>query len=116
MTPSKDLVGDGETPQPALDLAHLSRQTLGDRALEREVLRLFATQSAALLAVLAKAAGSDDRRAAAHTLKGSARAIGAWRVAHAAERVEENSGRPDLEILGSALTEANAMISMMLAA
>jgi HPt (histidine-containing phosphotransfer) domain-containing protein len=116
MTTSKERVSEGETPQPVLDLAHLARQTLGDRGLEREVLRLFAQQSVALLAVLAKASGSDDRRAAAHTLKGSARAIGAWRVARAAERFEDNSGGRDLEILGSAVDEANAVIGTMLTA
>ena len=30
---------------------------------------------------------------AAHTLKGSARGIGAWRVAQAAERVERAAGK-----------------------
>ena len=33
-----------KAPSQAVDLAHLSRYTLGERALEREVLDLFSTQ------------------------------------------------------------------------
>jgi HPt (histidine-containing phosphotransfer) domain-containing protein len=69
-----------------IDLAHLARMTLGDAALERQVLGMFASQSTNLiqkLAVLPAEAG-----ALAHTLKGSARAIGAFRVAECAEELE----------------------------
>lgn len=105
-----------EASRPALDLVHLARQTLGDPGLEREILFLFAKQSTSLLAVLARAIRPEERRAAAHTLKGSARAIGAWRVASAAERVEGGTSRRDVALLGGAVTEANALISSMLAA
>ena len=77
---------DGE----ALDLAHLARQCMGDRDLEAEVLRQFRTEAPALAASLAQ-----DRRSSlaakadlAHRLKGSALAVGAWRIAHAAAVVE----------------------------
>ena len=72
----------------AIDLDHLSRMTLGERSLEREVLALFARQSEMLLQRM-DAANPADAAAAAHTLKGSALGIGAWRVAHAAEAVEQ---------------------------
>ena len=69
----------------AIDLVHLARQTLGDRSLETEILALFVKQSEGLCARIAGASGEQARRDLAHTLKGSARAVGAWRVAAAAE-------------------------------
>jgi HPt (histidine-containing phosphotransfer) domain-containing protein len=71
-----------------IDDDHLGRMTLGDRNLEREVLEIFARQTTL---TLERIAGAEPRRigAAAHTLKGSARGIGAWRVADAAERLEQ---------------------------
>src|SRR6476619_1909844 len=69
-----------------IDLEHLGRMTLGDAGLEREVLAMFAAQAAGLIAALA--AMPEDAGALVHTLKGSARAIGAFAVADAAERLE----------------------------
>ena len=71
-----------------VDMAHLARYTLGDRALEREVLELFCTQSVSYLDQLRSATSHKDWFQAAHALKGSARAVGAWRLARAAEYVE----------------------------
>jgi HPt (histidine-containing phosphotransfer) domain-containing protein len=71
----------------SIDQVHLERMTLGDRSLEREVLEIFARQTAMTLERIA-GAGPARTAAAAHTLKGSARGIGAWRVAQAAERLE----------------------------
>lgn len=70
-----------------IDLEHLSRMTLGDRTLEREVLGLFDRQAEMLCA---RMSGAEPAviAASAHTLKGSARGIGAWRVAHSAELLE----------------------------
>ena len=80
-----------------LDLVHLARQTFGDRELERELLGLFEAQCRRLLPVLARAAGFEDRAHAAHTLKGAARAVGAWRVAAVADEFERvlEGGAPD---------------------
>jgi HPt (histidine-containing phosphotransfer) domain-containing protein len=75
-----------------VDLVHLSRYTLGERALEREVLQLFCTQSTIYLERLREASSDRDWKDAAHSLKGSAYAIGAWRAAEAAERAEALSG------------------------
>jgi HPt (histidine-containing phosphotransfer) domain-containing protein len=75
-------------PAPAvLDEAHLGRMTLGDRKLERDILQIFVRQAAMLLERIATAE-PPLAAAAAHTLIGSARGIGAWRVAGAAERLE----------------------------
>jgi HPt (histidine-containing phosphotransfer) domain-containing protein len=72
---------------PVIDEAHLGRMTLGDRVLEREILEIFVRQAAIMLDRIAGAAPA-LAAASAHTLKGSARGIGAWRVAQAAERLE----------------------------
>lgn len=81
-----------EDPTPAdsevLDLDHLRRQTAGDRALEGELLALFETQCARLQPLIGDGGPSLRRADAAHTLKGSARAIGAWRLAAAVDRLE----------------------------
>ncbi len=69
-----------------IDMDHLQRMTLGDAGLEREVLTMFSTQAAGLIGSLA--ALPADAGVLAHTLKGSARAIGAFRVADAAGHVE----------------------------
>lgn len=100
-----------------IDFAHLARMTLGDAALEREVLAMFAGQSAALLCRLR--AMPPDAAALAHTLKGSARAVGAMAVADAAERFEQAlaGNRAVTEALGEiqdALTLAQAAIDAIL--
>lgn len=67
-----------------IDCDHLSRYTLGDRELEQEILQLFADQAQITLAKLRTAACAKSWYDAAHTLKGSARAVGATEVAGAA--------------------------------
>ena len=104
----------------AIDLVHLARTTFGDRALEREVLQLFDRQSGMLIARM-RGATPAVVAALAHTLKGSARGIGAWRVAHAAETLElaGNAGEPTgdlLEKLAAASDEARAVIADLLCA
>jgi HPt (histidine-containing phosphotransfer) domain-containing protein len=78
-----------------IDIDHLRRMTLGDESLEHEVLAMFSAQSVSLVGKLA--ALPADASALVHTLKGSARAIGAFRVADAASRLEallQNGGDP----------------------
>ena len=75
----------------AIDLVHLARQSLGDKSLEIELLSLFERQAETILTRLMQPASNGDRRwqmDLAHTLKGSARAVGAVRVAHAAHEHE----------------------------
>jgi HPt (histidine-containing phosphotransfer) domain-containing protein len=78
----------GKGPAPCIDLTYLRRFTLDNTALEREVLELFADQAPLYLAALRGARHAKAWSEAAHTLKGSARAVGAWRVAAAAEALE----------------------------
>jgi HPt (histidine-containing phosphotransfer) domain-containing protein len=92
---------------PAIDEEHLGRMTLGDRSLEREVLEIFARQTALTLDRIAGAgAARAAAAAAAHTLKGSASGIGAWRVALAAERLEQAAAaQSDGTALATAIAE-----------
>jgi HPt (histidine-containing phosphotransfer) domain-containing protein len=89
-----------------IDLVHLARMTLGERSLEREVLQLFDRQAMILLARM-QAAPVEAVPALAHTLKGSARAIGAGQVARAAEAVEFLN-RDDAAALARALNDLGA--------
>jgi len=74
-------------PAP-VDLVHLARQTFGSAELEREVLRMFVRQGAGLVRQITDAASPRERAEFAHRLKGSARAIGAGRVAGLADALE----------------------------
>jgi HPt (histidine-containing phosphotransfer) domain-containing protein len=104
-----------------IDLAHLHRMTLGERSLEREVLQLFGRQADMLIARMRKAAPA-VAAAAAHTLKGSARGIGAWRVAAAAEAVERAASAETCKLqaglaeLIAAIDEAKLAIAELLRA
>ena len=105
---------DGAPPlapaDPVIDLAHLARMTLGERELESDVLRLFDLQAGMLLARIA----SEPPKAIvgfAHTLCGSARGIGAWRVAEAAERIEHLAKSPGPTTLTAALNHLTAAVS-----
>ena len=80
--PSPPLVPD----DGPIDLQQLQRMTLGDAALEREVLAMFVSQSHRLMGTLASL--PSEAGALAHTLKGSARAIGASHVAACASALE----------------------------
>jgi HPt (histidine-containing phosphotransfer) domain-containing protein len=74
-----------------IDLKHLARQTLGDRAVEQEVLAMFATQALIVRDRILNASAS-ERFHLAHGLKGSARGIGAFALADCAGEIES---RPD---------------------
>jgi hypothetical protein len=73
--------------EPPIDLQHLARISLGRRHLECEVLELFDRQAEMLLRCVQEA-GPRRVASVAHMLAGSARGIGAWRVAEAAEALE----------------------------
>lgn len=100
-----------------IDLQHLARMTLGDAALEQQVLGMFASQAASLVATLM--ALPAEAGALAHTLKGSARAIGAFRVAECAEALETairqgaNPAKCQIE-LKEAVADARAAIDTLL--
>jgi HPt (histidine-containing phosphotransfer) domain-containing protein len=106
-----------------IDEIHLRRMTLGDRRLERDVLEIFVRQAAIILDRMTDAEPALVG-AGAHTLLGSARGIGAWRVARASERLEraarEGGQIAELEEviteLKAACLEASAVIAAHLTA
>ena len=114
-----DVEGSLASFERPIDLVHLARQTLGDRDLEREILGLFIVQAKSILNQLEKAAEARARMDLAHTLKGSARAVGAWRVAAAAETCEllvdsaATTWQNSFAVLASAVREACSSIGGM---
>jgi len=106
------------TGEPPIDRAHLCRMTLGDRALARDVLALFDRQIEMLIGRMGEVEPAGVAELA-HTLKGSARGVGAWPVARAAEAVEVASAAdlaPALAALAAAAGETRATIAEILAA
>lgn len=100
----------------AIDVEHLARMTLGERSLEREVLALFDRQADMLLPRI-RAGAPAMAAASAHTLKGSAVGIGAFKVARAVEQVEQARHMEivaAVETLAAALEEAKAEIARLL--
>lgn len=105
--------GEGSAAPRArpVDLAHLSRQTLGDRSLEAEVLRLFVQQAVTVRDQLARASTA-ERLQLAHTLKGSARGIGAFAIAECAAELEERpQDKPVLKRLAALIDEVRDFIA-----
>src|SRR5262249_30749951 len=104
-----------------IDRTHLFRMTLGDHALECEVLRLFCQQADILLERMGQIDPAGIA-ALAHTLQGSARGIGAWSVARAAEVVEAAANASVAELpsamttLAAATSEARRAIADLLRA
>jgi HPt (histidine-containing phosphotransfer) domain-containing protein len=113
MEPTADAAAPTDARLPTsvetIDLEHLARMTLGERSLEAEVLTLFDRQAAVLLAHMRDSAPAAVA-AFAHTLKGSARGIGAWRVAEAADTVEMHAIRADAGGVAGAVTRLSAAV------
>ncbi len=101
-----------------IDHGHLARYTMGNRSLEVEVLHLFAGQLPETFSSLTVANCTKSWHVAAHTLKGSARAVGAWAVAHIAEEAElaghAASHRTDILLrLEAALSDVRSYIARL---
>jgi HPt (histidine-containing phosphotransfer) domain-containing protein len=104
----------------SIDLVHLARTTLGDPSVEDEMLEAFGLKASMLVLRMQQAARSSIH-AAAKALKGSARRIGAWRVALAAEAVElaaasgaEQEIKSAVDRLGVVAEETRAAIAELL--
>lgn len=105
-----------------INLVHLARYTLGNRSLQTEVLGLFLMQADTYLQRLREASDAKSWIDAAHTLKGTARSIGATQVAECAEAAEQLSGgvsdenhQDALRDLAHLVDEANKSIENILA-
>src|SRR3569623_2012650 len=101
-----------ETRGP-IDMAHLSRQTLGDPNLELEVLRLFDEMSHTYYSRLETSTTVEDLLVNLHTLKGAAAGNGAFGLAELARvtETELKAGAPvypersdDLHVAGEELS------------
>jgi Hpt domain len=101
--------------EPVIDLAHLGRMTLGEKSLEAEVLALFDRQAGILLARMSNAPPAEVG-AYAHTLMGSARGIGAWRVAEAAQALERCAAASAPATLAAAIDRLAAAVGKTRAA
>jgi HPt (histidine-containing phosphotransfer) domain-containing protein len=119
-----DAEWEPQRPQPVspwpVDIAHLARYTIGDKALEREVLGLFVAELPRRIEAMREARSDKDWKMAAHTLKGSSRAVGAWRIAHLAQQAEQLSVLTDVAAcdvavlrLAEAAAEAEAYIARL---
>lgn len=71
------------------DAAHLAQYTDGDKALETELVGLLKAQAENCLAAMAGAPDVNAWKAAAHTLKGAARGVGAFELGEACQRAED---------------------------
>ena len=79
---------DRSTVETVIDLVHLDQYTLGDRALQAQLLQLFRTQLKIQTKNLALCNTENDWKSGTHTLKGAARAVGAGEVCQVAEKME----------------------------
>jgi len=118
MAPSSLARVAGRTaPEAPIDLVQLATNTLGNRDLEVQVLHLFRSQSSSTLEQLTHESDAGVRRDLVHTLKGSARAIGAEKVALVCEALEgKMQTDPDAATdgLASAVDEVNGYIRDLL--
>lgn len=114
----------GEEPDKAvLDLEHLDHHTFNDSCLRNELLTMFASQVVEQQKLLAGCEEHGDWLVATHTMKGSARAVGAWTICDVAEILESlpesswlQDKRTELAVLGEAVQDCLAAIEKLTAA
>ena len=120
-----EMPGSGGSRDEAapIDHAYLARFTLGNTTLEHEVLELFADHAPTYLLRLMAATTDRAWYEAAHTLKGSARAVGARQVGALAEEAERIKGFSDpearaasIDALSAALGDARQYIADLVSA
>ena len=114
---NRDMLVEPPAHELAVDFAFLAVQTFDDLDLQKEVLSLFVAQARRLTPTLPGLDGQAQNDAA-HLLKGSARGIGAWSTAAAAEAYEAAppAERPAaFALLAAAVTEADTAIGAWLA-
>ncbi len=103
----------GLTPaqQRPIDLVHLATQTKGDKAVESEILQIFARQARGCLVALSSGRSKVEVKAAANRLRNAAMAVGAMRVATAADLIETKGANADaLASVAAAVLEAEHFI------
>ena len=100
------------SPIPLFDAAQLHRRTMGDGALQVEVLSLFVTEVERLMRQVEDAQDPHVRGDRLHAIIGLARNTGAVRLAQAARQLETEIAveNPDLAPLRAALSETLAYV------
>lgn len=88
-TLAADDASKAQPASPPIDQTHLARYTFGDTSLEEEILGLFCQQAVELSEQMRGACSVPEWQFATHSLKGSARAVGAWSVAEHAATAEQ---------------------------
>lgn len=113
--PSLDSLRIDRTSRP-IDLVYLARQTMGDRALESEVLRMFERQVNLYFQRVRTTTDHHELVMGLHTLKGASLGVGAMALAElvrGAERELEAEGSLDpetLDDLAMAVSEVSGYI------
>ena len=98
-----------DDPQTEIDFDHLNQYVGGDIELTQEVFNLFKNQVDMLEASLEPEADDEVWEAVVHSLKGTARAVGAVRLAEICEKAEALTGdnnRPGGRIVAVANIES----------
>lgn len=96
------------TPQTPINREYLSMVAGGDESFERELVQTFLHESPEVLSQLNTSVHAGDSEAAlraAHSLKGSSRAIGADAVGEVCEILEQRAKDGDLSEVGGAVLE-----------
>ena len=94
-----------------VDYDHLQIQAAGDLGVMREVLALFVTHSEQVINELEQASDEKTWKQWTHTLKGSARGVGAFAMAEAAADAERHMlDKSKLEPLKTAFANARTFI------
>lgn len=90
--------------QADFDQPHLARYTLDNRDLEKEIIGLFLQQLPQIVAHLRTAPSQSDWKMAAHTLKGSAAAVGAVAIHASAMHLEQMPYDVDVNVKSETLS------------
>ena len=100
------------SPTPLFDAAQLHRRTMGDGALQVELLSLFVTEVERLMRQVEDARDPQIRGDRLHAMIGLARNTGAVRLAQAARQLETAIAvdDPDLTPLRAVLSETLAYV------
>lgn len=94
-----------------VDYEHLQSQAAGDLSVMREVLKLFVEHTNQVIDELERANDEKSWKMWTHTLKGSARGVGAFAVADAAADAEKHSlDKSKIEPLKAAFATARQFI------
>lgn len=102
-----------ETLSPrVINLQHLAQYTSGDRSLELEILGLFHSQAILQFENIGAAVSETDWIMAVHTLKGSARSIGAQEVAELSANLENIGFAGDRVDLATEMAQLQSAVAL----